>query len=213
MTDPSGGFYSAEDADSEGEEGTFYLWEPEQIASILDPDEARLFNAHYGVTQRGNFENNKTILSIVTPMEQLAEELHTDCVSVANTLAIARAKIFAARAKRVRPHRDDKVITGWNGRMISSLAYGGAVLQEIVIAGDADAADTRRMLELIRGRFLPNTVVLLHDEGKADPTLHEIIPFVKNQTAVGGKTTAYVCENYACKRPINDVREFESLLE
>jgi len=380
MTDPAGGFYSAEDADSEGREGTFYLWEPEQIASILDPDEARLFNAYYGVTKRGNFENNKTILSIVTPMEQLAKELHADCVSVANTLAIARAKIFTARAKRVRPHRDDKVITGWNGLMISSLAYGGAVLQEkkytraaehsaefilgtlhsssrlaryyrdgqttekaflddyaftamgfldlyeatfetkwlvaarklseemielfadaeqggfflagrdaerliartkpgsdgaipsgnsaaalamlklgrltmneqfiqqgdktlevfsrqleespaysslmlealsfqlgpvqeIVIAGDADAADTRRMLGLVRGRFLPNAVVLLHDEGKADPILHEIIPFVKNQTAVGGKTTAYVCENYACKKPVNDIREFESLLE
>jgi uncharacterized protein YyaL (SSP411 family) len=68
------------------------------------------------------------------------------------------------------------------------------------------------MLELSHGKFLPNAVVLLHDAGKADPTLHEIVPFIKNQTAVEGKATAYVCENYACKNPVTDIREFESLL-
>jgi len=101
----------------------------------------------------------------------------------------------------------------YSSLMLEALSFQLGPAREIIIAGDADAVDTRQMLELLRGRFLSNAVVLLHDESKADPILYKIIPFVKNQTAVGGKTTAYVCENYACKKPVTDIREFESLLE
>jgi uncharacterized protein YyaL (SSP411 family) len=130
MTDADGGFYSAEDADSEGKEGTFYLWDPEQIASILNKDEAKLFNAYYGVTEKGNFEEGKTILNITTSTEQLEKKFLKDQATIVNVLVNARTKIFNVRATRVRPHRDDKVITAWNGLMISSLAYGGIVLEE-----------------------------------------------------------------------------------
>ncbi|MEA3225591.1 MAG: thioredoxin domain-containing protein, partial [Planctomycetota bacterium] len=379
MTDPGGGFYSAEDADSEGEEGTFYLWDPGQIAEVLDKDQARLFNAYYGVTKRGNFEKGKTILNVAASVEQLEEEFGKDHDTIADMLSNARTRLFAQREKRIRPHRDDKVITAWNGLMISSLAYGGTVLDEkkytdaaersaefilntlhkndrlmryyrdgqmtgkaylddyafltlglldlyeatfdakwliearklaaemielfddseqggfflagkdgerliartrpgsdgaipsgnsiaaqallkldrltmsrdlgeqgskvleafsaqldrapayssamlealsfllgpgseIIIAGASDATDTKQMLDSVRSEFLPNVVMLLHDENKANSSLYEVVPFIKVQTAIEGKATAYVCENYACKKPVNSVGELENLL-
>jgi uncharacterized protein YyaL (SSP411 family) len=379
MTDPDGGFYSAEDADSGGEEGTFYLWDTEQIASILDEEQARLFNAYYGVTDQGNFEKGKTIPSVVRSIKQLATEFQTSPKEIADILTVARRTLFEARLKRNRPQRDDKVITGWNGLMISSLAYGGMVLdepkytraaersaefvistlykggrlrryyrdgrviekaflddyaftiiglldlyeatfnvkwlieakklgeemielfadkegggffltgkdsekliarskpisdgaipsgnsiaalallklgrltmshdfaergsrilesfssqlerspasssamlmaldfslgprREIVIAGDSKAGDTQQMLRLVRSKFLPNAVVLLHDQDNADPAIHQIVPFLKHQVALNGGATAYVCEDYACREPVNRIDEFENML-
>lgn len=379
MTDPKGGFYSAEDADSEGKEGVFYVWDPKQINSILDKDEAEIFAAYYGITENGNFEDNKTILNIEMSMAQLEEKFQKDHTAIMNILSNARSKIFNERAKRIRPHRDDKIITAWNGLMISSMAYGGAVLQEekyiraaeragkfilntlhkksrlmryyrqgravelaflddyaftitglldlygasfetkwlidakilaeemlklyadneqggffltgkdsekliarikpstdgvipsgnsaaalallklgkltmnqhfteqggkvlesfsrqlkqssgyssemltalnfwlgptqeIVIAGNADAADTQQMLKLIRNKFLPNAVLLLHQQEKANSAIDKTIPFIQNLTAIEGKATAYVCENYACKRPVNKIDDLDKLL-
>ena len=379
MTDPTGGFYSAEDADSEGKEGTFYLWDPKQTASVLDEEQARLFNTYYGVTNEGNFEEGKTILNITTSMKQLEKEFQKDRAAIENILQTARTRLFKERAKRIRPHRDEKIITAWNGLMISPLAYGGAVLeekkyieaarrsaefilntlhkngrlmryyrdgqvvekaflddyafsvmgmldlyeatfdvkwlieakslsnqmielfadtetggffmagkdsekliartkpgsdgaipsgnsfaalvllklgrltmdqhftelggkvletfsqqlqrspayssamlraldfrlgptQEIIIAGNSDAPDVKKMLKLIRGKFLPNAVVLLHEFDKADSALYNTVPFIKNQTAIEGKATAYVCENYVCKKPVNNIGEFENII-
>ncbi|MHC4557367.1 MAG: thioredoxin domain-containing protein [Planctomycetota bacterium] len=380
MTDSDGGFYSAEDADSEGMEGAFYLWDPEQIALVLDKDQARLFNTYYGVTSKGNFEQDKTILNIRTSIEQLEKDFQKDHTTIVNILTTARTKVFAERAKRNRPNRDDKVIAAWNGLMISSLAYGGSILdeekyietakhsaefilrtlykngrlmryyrngqviekaflddyaftimglldlyevtfdakwlieakklseemielfidieqggfflagkdsekliartkpgsdgaipsgnsvaalvllklgrltmsqrftemgskvleafsrqlehspayssamlialnfwlgptQEIIIAGKVNAPDTEQLLDLIRSKFLPNVVVFLHEQEKADSDIYEIAPFIKNQTSIGGKATAYVCENFVCKRPVNNTGEFERLLD
>jgi uncharacterized protein YyaL (SSP411 family) len=379
MTDPTGGFYSAEDADSEGREGTFYLWDPEQTASILNEEQARLFNAYYGITNEGNFEECKTILNITTSMKQLEKEFQKNQTAIENILRTARTRIFQERSKRIRPHRDEKIITAWNGLMISSLAYGGAVIdeekyieaarrsaefilstlrqngrlmryyrdgqvvekaflddyafiamalldlyeatfdvkwlieakslcnemielfadmerggfflngkdsekliartkpgsdgaipsgnsvaalvllklgrltldqhfnelggkvletfsqqlerapayssamlraldfrlgpaQEIIIAGNADEPDVKQMLRLIHGTFLPNAVVLLHEPDKANSALYDIVPFIKNQIAIEGKATAYVCENYVCKEPLNNISEFENLI-
>jgi len=379
MTDADGGFYSAEDADSEGKEGTFYLWDPEQIASILDKDQTKLFNAYYGVSRKGNFEEGKTILNITTSTEQLEKKFLKDQATIVNILTTARIKIFNVRATRVRPHRDDKVITAWNGLMISSLAYGGTVLeeekyveaakqaakfvlgtlhkdgrlmryyrdaqvvekaflddyafmimallelyeatfdakwlieakelseemielfadneqggfflagkdneklivrikpnsdgaipsgnsvaalallklgrltmnqqfteqagkvlesfsqqlkqspayssamltalsfwlgptQEIVIAGTAKAADTKQMFKLLRGKFLPNAVVLLHEQNNAGSGIYRIVPFIKNQVVIDGKATAYVCENYVCKQPVNKINDLAKML-
>lgn len=379
MTDPKGGFYSAEDADSEGKEGAFYLWEPKQIDSILDKDHAKLFNVFYGVTQKGNFEKSKTILHVSTSIERLEKKFNKSPNKIEKILADARTKVFRERQKRIRPHRDDKVITAWNGLMISSLAYDGAVLedekyiaaakrsaefilstlykngrlmryyrngqviekaflddyafmamalldlyeatfdakwlieakklsegmielfadrkkggffltgkdgekliartkpssdgaipsgnsiaalvllklgrlmmnqhfieqarrtleafsqqldkspayssamliafnfwlgptQEIVIAGNVDATDTNKMLKLIRRKFLPNAVVLLHEQDKKGTAIERIIPFVKNQTAIEGKATAYVCENYICNRPVNRTDDLDKML-
>ena len=87
MTDPKGGFYSAEDADSEGVEGTFYLWQPKQIASILDKDHAKIFNAQYGVTEKGNFEDNKSIIHIAATPEQLQKDFKKTKEQIENILA------------------------------------------------------------------------------------------------------------------------------
>ena len=379
MADPAGGFYSAEDADSEGEEGTFYLWEPEQITSIMDSDGAGLFIAYYGLTDRGNFGKSKSVLHVAASPEELASRFGRGCDEVVRILTRAKARAFSARAKREKPHRDDKIISGWNGLMISSLAYGGAALRqekytkaaqccaefilrilykdgrlrrfyrggqivgqaflddyafvtlglldlyeatfdarwlreadrltkemielfadneqggfffagrdaqkliactrsssdgaipsgnsaaavalirlgcltmnrefteqgsrvletfsrqleespvyssfmlealdlwlgpskEIVIAGGAEAEDTRQMIELVRGKFLPEAVVLFHDSGRAGSAIEAIVPFVKNQVAIGGRATAYLCENYTCRKPVQTVRELEALL-
>ncbi len=91
MTDADGGFYGAEDADSEGEEGTFYLWDTEQIADVLDKDQARLFNAYYGITKKGNFEKGKTILNLTASIEQLEKEFEKDRAAITNVLAAARS--------------------------------------------------------------------------------------------------------------------------
>ncbi len=97
--------------------------------------------------------------------------------------------------------------------MLGALSFSLGPGSEIIIAGDSDAADTKQMLKLIGGKFLPNAVVLLHDQDKADSSLYEVVPFLKNQTAIEGKATAYVCENYACKKPVNSVAELENLLD
>jgi len=379
MTDAAGGFYSAEDADSEGKEGAFYVWDQKQIASILSKDEAQIFSVYYGVTEEGNFEEGKTILNITTSLGGLEKKFQKDGATILSILTAARSKVFKERANRIRPHRDDKVITAWNGLMISSLAYGGVVLQEenyvkaaeraadfvldtlrnngrlmryyrngrvvelaflndyaflimglldlyeatfdtrwlikakelseqmielfadnerggffltgkdsekliartkpgtdgaipsgnsvaalallklgrftmgqhfieqgtkvleafsqqlehspayssamlialnfwlgptqeIVIAGDPDTPDTEQMLNLVCGKFLPNAVVLLHDQSESDSAISRIAPFIKNQTAIGGKITAYVCENYVCKKPVNKIEELDKIL-
>ena len=379
MTDPKGGFYSAEDADSEGKEGTFYLWEPDQIQSIIGAESAKIFNEHYGVTKRGNFEHGKSILNISKSLEQLQDELKLKRSKIEDILAKARQKLFEVRAKRPRPHRDEKIITAPNGFMISSLALGGRVLdeekytsaarhaakfvltqlqkngrlmryyangravelgflndyafmitglcdlyeadfdarwlaeakrlaeqmielfgdrkgggfflaandaqrliprskpaydgsvpsgnsvaalallrlgqatmepkfidhasktlqcfsgqlrqsptsltymlmaldfhlgprQEIVIAGDSNADDTKQMLKAVRSRFLPNAVVLLHQTGPDGKAIKKIIPFLAGQKPIDEKATAYVCENYVCKQPINDINEFDKVL-
>ncbi len=379
MTDPKGGFYSAEDADSEGEEGTFYVWNPKEIAEVIGEDSAKVFNAHYGVTKRGNFEHAKTILNISQSFEQLQTKFKLSPKEFDDILTKARQKLFEVRDKRPRPHRDEKIITAWNGFMISSLALGGRVLneekyisaagraaefvfgelrkdgrlmryygkgravelaflndyafmitglldlyeadfdarwlqeakrlseqmielfgdadgggffltgsdgerliarnkpaydgavpsgnsvaalallrlgqatmnmkfidhasktletfsaqlqqsptsltymlmavdfwlgprQEIVIAGDSHANDTKQMLKSVRSRFLPNAVILLHQKDSDGKAIEKIVPFLAAQKSIDAKATAYVCENYVCNRPINQIAELDKLL-
>ena len=380
MTDSGGGFYSAEDADSEGREGLFYVWEPNETAAVLGAEQARIFNDFYGVTAGGNFEGGKSILHVTMSEEESAKRFKMDKGKLQVTLAEARGKLLKHRSKRVRPHRDDKIIAAWNGMMISSLAYGGAVLgedryvnaasgaadfvlsrlrnqgrlmhyyrdgravekgflddyafmitglldlyqatfdarrlgeakalaeqmtalfgdekgggffftgndgerlivrdrsaydgavpsgnsaaalvllrlgkmtmderfieggrgvietfssklsqspesfsgmlaaadfylgptQEIVIAGRAGQPDTKEMLRLARSVFLPNSLVLFHESGAGGAAVEKLVPFLKWQNATGGKATAYVCENYACKRPVTDAAEVKAMLE
>ncbi len=128
LRDPRGGFRSAEDADSEGEEGRFYVWTPDQILDALGAEEAALVSAAYGVTLRGNFEGGATVLSRVAGDDALAERFATGADEVAQRLAAARERLFRVRAERTRPGLDDKVLTDWNGLMISALALGARVL-------------------------------------------------------------------------------------
>ena len=379
MKDPDGGFYSAEDADSEGKEGLFYVWEPEENQKLLGVKNAEIFNAYYGVTEKGNFEDGKSILNITQSTEVLAKQFKKDREYIESVLAQARSDLLAHRSKRIRPHRDDKILTGWNGLMISALAYGGVafgekkfiiaaekaaafvlttlrhngrlmryyrdgkVIQpgflddyafvimalldlyeatfdahwlaeakelaermmelfsdrdsggfyltgsdteslivrtkpgydgavpsgnsvaalallklglltsetrftesaeevlnsfssqisqspaslsemlsaldfsigptcEMVIAAEPHRADTDKMLRFVQRRYLPNTVVLFHPTGKAGEAIEKIAPFVKCQTAIDNKPTAYVCQNHVCKQPVTEVDMLEQLL-
>jgi uncharacterized protein YyaL (SSP411 family) len=379
MTDPKGGFYSAEDADSEGEEGTFYVWDPKEIVEVIGKDSAKVFNAYYGITKSGNFEHDKTILNISQSLEQLQKKFKLSPKKLDNLLTKARSQLFEVRDKRPRPHRDEKIITAWNGFMISSLALGGRVLneekytsaarhaaefvfgelqkdgrlmryygkghavelaflndyafmitglldlyeadfdarwlaeakrlseqmielfgdtngggffltgsdgerliarnkpaydgavpsgnsvaalallklgqatmnpkfidhasktleafsaqlqqsptsltymlmavdfwlgprQEIVIAGDSRADDTKQMLKSVRSRFLPNAVVLLHQTEQVGKAIAKIVPFIAGQKSIDAKATAYICENYACNRPTNNITELDQML-
>ncbi len=378
MTSAGGGFYSAEDADSEGEEGLFYVWKPKEIEKVLGGEAAKVFNEYYGVTKEGNFEHDSSILHISKSAAEVAKKFKMTPEEFAKIIGESKRKLFEYRAKRVRPGRDDKIISGWNGLMISSLAAGGAVMgeekyidaansaadlvleklrvngrlmryygkgkavekgflddyaymikglldlyeagfevrrlveakelteqmielfadeeggffltgsdgeellvrskpgydgavpsgnsvaagallrlgqmtmdkrftdegvkvlrafsenlgqyptsltemvsavqywigprQEIVIAGKRQASDTEEMIRAVRAVFMPNAVVLLHEEGQAGKELEAIVKFVEYQRAVDNKATAYLCENYACKQPVNRIKEFEKLL-
>ncbi len=140
MTDPQGGFYSAEDADSEGEEGTFYVWTPEQVESVLGPEKAKIFNRFYDVTRDGNFEGGRSILHRWTEPEAFALEQNVPLNELNEILSQGRKLLMEARSQRVRPHRDDKILTAWNGMMIGSLAYAAQVLNDRRYAEAADKA-------------------------------------------------------------------------
>ena len=115
MTGPDGGLYASLDADSEGHEGIFYVWTPDELRAVLGPDDGTFFGATYGIALSGNFEG-KSIPNLLGG--SLADE------AVVLRLAPMKAKLLAARGKRVRPATDDKVLTAWNGLMISAFARG-----------------------------------------------------------------------------------------
>jgi len=126
MTSEEGGFYSAEDADSEGEEGKFYVWTPEELEAALDPDEANLAARYWDVTERGNFEGSN-ILHVARPPEAVADEFGLSPEELWASIARIRAKLFAMREERVRPGRDEKVLAAWNGLMLRSFALAARV--------------------------------------------------------------------------------------
>lgn len=128
MSDPDGGFYSAEDADSEGEEGKFYVWIPEEIKQVLGEEVGQLFCHAYGITKAGNFEGHSIPNLINSPLEKFAARIGKEPEQVRKLLNGAREKLFEAREKRIHPGKDDKILTSWNGLMIAALAKGARVL-------------------------------------------------------------------------------------
>ncbi|OGX29543.1 MAG: hypothetical protein A3B78_00345 [Omnitrophica WOR_2 bacterium RIFCSPHIGHO2_02_FULL_67_20] len=152
LADARGGFYSAEDADSEGEEGKFYAWTQADVLRVLGEEEGGLFARFYGVTLEGNFsaegsaeggsvsgggsssasggEHGASVLHIDQPLDAFAALNGLAPDALRRRLAASRERLFAERAARTRPHRDDKILTSWNGLMIASLASGGAALDE-----------------------------------------------------------------------------------
>jgi uncharacterized protein YyaL (SSP411 family) len=155
MTDPAGGFYSTEDADSEGHEGLFYTWAPDEIDAVLGEDRGSTFGRVYDVSDVGNFEG-RNILNLPKTIEQCAKILSRDQAGLEAELADSRAKLFAAREKRKRPGRDDKVIVSWNGLMIDAMARAGAALDEAkyVLAAKAAADFILRNMRRNDGRLL-----------------------------------------------------------
>ncbi len=155
MTDPGGGFYAAEDADSEGEEGAFYLCRWAQIEPVLSRHTARLFAGRFEVTREGNFEEGTNILRVARSVESLAEEFDMEPPEVERALAMAVEQLRAFRDTRPRPNKDDKIITAWNGLMISALSIAGAALEEPRYVEAAQKAATFVLDELrIEGRLM-----------------------------------------------------------
>lgn len=379
MTDHNGGFYSAEDADSDDKEGVYYVWEHEEIERLLGNEEAKIFNEYYGATEKGNFEHGKNNLNVNESIENVTKKYCIDPNELEILLLRGRQKLLTQRRKRIRPYRDDKIIAGWNGLMISSLAFGGAVLnepkyiraaenasefvlstlqtdgrlkryyragravglgvlddyaflvaglidlyeadfnirwlyeakklvlkmtklfsnndegglyltgndtkdliartqsaydgaipsgnsiaavcllklgcltmnqsfieqaqrileaysaqlekfpvsscamlsaldfwlgstQEIVIAGDLKHRNTQQMINMVRNKYLPNSIKIYHGNDY-DQKLYDIVPFVKNQIAIDNRPTAYICQDYVCNKPVNNISDLDELLK
>ncbi len=121
MTSPEGGFYAAQDADSEGEEGAFYVWTPEELDAALGPTDAAIVGAYFDVTPGGNFEG-KSILHLAQPTDAVAAEFDLTPEGVEETVAAARSRLYEAREQRPRPGLDDKIIVAWNGLMLKAFA-------------------------------------------------------------------------------------------
>ncbi|TMV51943.1 thioredoxin domain-containing protein [Paenibacillus mesophilus] len=381
MTDPEGGFYSAEDADSEGHEGKFYVWKPDEIVGVLGAEDGDLYCDLYNITEEGNFEGHSIPNLIGQVPETFAKRKNMTLSELREKIESCRVKLFAYREERVHPHKDDKILTAWNGLMIAALAKGAKVLgnpafaeaaakaeaflwtklrredgrllaryrdgeaafhgyvddyaymiwglielyeatfepgylqkaaglakdliklfwddekgglffyghdaeqlltrmkeiydgampsgnsvaaynlqrlskyvydaqlaqkadellqafagaaerypsghamllttldfavsspMEIVIAGDPEKTETKRMLESVRSRFLPSAVVILVPNGEKGDVVRQTIPLVQDKVALGGRTTAYVCEHFACFAPTDDPEELEELLD
>jgi uncharacterized protein YyaL (SSP411 family) len=384
MTDDRGGFYSAEDADSEGVEGKFYLWTEAELNDLLGEEDAALVVEIYGVNKAGNFAEDvqaANILYMEKPLSEIAFEHRSSVEEFRARVEAVRKRLYFERVRRVRPHKDDKILTDWNGLMIAALAkagrafgndkhlaaaknaamfimdnmrtdegrllhryrdgeagiaaavddyaffvwglielyqstfdvswlktatelqadmvrdfwdsddggffftpaygeqmiarskeiYDGAVPsgnsvahfnllrlgrmtadpdaekravdigtiffnevsrspsafaflmagieflegepREVVIVGDADAKDTQSMRRAIDSRYLPNLVTIFKPVDSGDPEIVRYAEFTRPHTAVEGRATAYVCENYACQLPTTDTQEMLRLID
>ncbi|HET6246687.1 MAG TPA: DUF255 domain-containing protein [Tepidisphaeraceae bacterium] len=138
MTSPAGAFYTALDAEVDGQEGLNYLWTEEEITALLGPEDTGVFNTVYGVDGGPNFADphhgsgipEKNILYLPVALEKAAKNLKTDTAALESRLAPLRQKLYEARMKRKQPLLDTKIITSWNALMIRALAHGGRVLSE-----------------------------------------------------------------------------------
>ncbi len=380
MTAPDGGFYSAEDADSEGKEGLFYVWTPQEVKKHLGEKTGDIFCRFYGIAEGGNFEEGLSIPHKRIPLQAFATRGGLGLQELETILEEARKKLFDVREKRIHPLKDDKVLTSWNGLMIAALAKGHQVLgdqayadaarnaadfiaknlktpegrllrryrhgdaahagylddyafmvwglvelyeatfdvsyleeaialnqamidifwdkeegglyftgtgneqlitrskdlydgalpsgnsvaslnflrlsrmtgnielekradeltrafskqiqeqpiaytqmlnalefmigpsQEVVIVGERGLESTQAMVNVVRSKFLPNKVLLLHPDGSDGKRLVAISPFLKDMVSAGNQPTVYVCEQYACQTPIRDVGKLASAL-
>ncbi len=128
MTHPQGGFYSTQDADSEGVEGKFFVWQPAEVKAVLGQEEGALFCRFFDVTESGNFEGN-SILHIGKDVDTFASEAGMIPAALQAILNQGKASLFSVREQRVKPGRDEKVLSAWNGLMMRAMAEAGAALQ------------------------------------------------------------------------------------
>jgi uncharacterized protein YyaL (SSP411 family) len=127
MTAPSGGFYSTQDADSEGEEGKFFLWTPAQVEELLGAEDAALFSRYFDISEHGNFEE-RNILHVDVELEGIAKLLKVEPDKLREVVERGRKVLYEAREGRIKPGRDEKMLTAWNGLMLRSFAEAARVL-------------------------------------------------------------------------------------
>jgi uncharacterized protein len=147
MQAPEGGYYSSLDADSEGEEGRFYVWSREEVRALLDEDDYTLFARRFGLDRTANFEGRWNPHVYVDYAEQ-ADETGIDAEELQRRIDTARARLFQARERRVRPGRDEKILTSWNGLMIKGMASAALHLGRPEYLDSAE-----RALDFIRARL------------------------------------------------------------
>ena len=150
MTSLEGAFYSAEDADSEGVEGKFYLWDIKEVKEVLGDADGELFCKYYDITRRGNFEWKNIPNLLQTSLGEIEKDKELN-----EKLESCRSKLFQHREKRIHPHKDDKILTGWNGLAIAAMAYAGRVMGNpaYIQAGERAAAFIRNHLVREDGRL------------------------------------------------------------
>jgi len=162
MEHPQGGYYSTLDADSEGHEGRFYVWTPEEVRSLLDPLEFQVFSRRFGLDRSPNFED-RWHLHAFEPLARVAEETGLGEAEAEAAVARAGAKLLAARNRRVWPARDEKILTGWNGLAISGLAAAARALQrDDYVESAARAVAFLRQRNWVDGRLLA-----VHADGRS----------------------------------------------
>jgi uncharacterized protein YyaL (SSP411 family) len=154
MTHPDGGFYSTTDADSEGEEGKFFVWDPDEVQAVLGAEDGDLFCRIYDLTPQGNFEGHSIPNLLPRGLPEWAEELGTDADSLAERLEPLRRKLREHRESRVHPLLDDKILSGWNGLMIRAFADGYRIFQEETYLEAAERAAEFVLTRMRDGRRL-----------------------------------------------------------
>jgi hypothetical protein len=144
MTSEEGGYYSAEDADSENEEGKFYIWTIDELNSILSLEDANLFKTVFNIKKKGNwnegYRHKTNIPHINKELSQISREINLDLDTLNNRLEQIRRKLFDVRNERIHPQKDDKILTDWNGLMISAMARAGNVLNNDIYNKSAISA-------------------------------------------------------------------------
>ena len=162
MYHSEGGFYSTQDADSEGEEGKFFVWTPAEIDALLGAEDSEVFARMYDVTEEGNFEG-KNILHPILTVDQASKFFRKEKLEIETLVSRAKGKLFAAREKRIKPFRDEKIIAAWNGLMLSGLA------ETIKITGDPSCVKAaRRTVDFLFARmFCDGFLLHVYKDGQA----------------------------------------------
>ncbi|HEX9179168.1 MAG TPA: thioredoxin domain-containing protein, partial [Burkholderiales bacterium] len=163
MQSHDGGYYSTLDADSEHEEGKFYVWTPAEVRALLAPEEYAVLAPHFGLDGPPNFEHQHWHLRMAKPLEGVASSLALTVEDARRRLDAGRAKLFAAREDRVRPGRDEKVLTSWNALMIKGMAHAGRILGK-----PQWIASGRRALDFIRSTlYRDGRLLAVYKDGQA----------------------------------------------
>ncbi|GAB1235103.1 thioredoxin domain-containing protein [Ferrigenium sp. UT5] len=162
MQSPSGGYYASLDADSEHEEGKFYVWQRNDIRDLLTEEEYAVVEPYYGLDRSPNFEQHAWNLRVSRPLSEIVQSLQLDQQQATALLASAQAKLFAAREQRVRPGRDEKILGSWNGLMIAGMAKAARVFRR-----DDWKVSAQRALDFVRSTLWQDgKLYATHKDGK-----------------------------------------------